>query len=356
MSIYTDRATISRPRLTALSSLVSLGLLAAACSSDDAATEPGTDSVAAVTIYSGRNEELVQPILDRFEQQTGIEVEVKYDESSNLALLIEEEAAAGRNEADIFLSQSPGSMGFLEQNGRLAELPESTLDLVNPKVRDAEGRWIGITGRQRVLVYNTDLVDEKDLPSSVFDLIDQRWQGEIGIAAGNSSFQDFVTVMRATEGDEVTVRWLEDLDALDPVPYAKNSAIVASVGRGEIEIGLVNHYYNFLALEENPDLPSANHHFAVDDPGAVVLVTAAAIVRGTDRPDVAAQLIDFLLTEDSQRFFSDDEYEYPLALGVEPSGDLPALDFVDVGSFRIEALDGGLERTRELIADAGLEN
>ncbi len=155
------------------------------------------------------------------------------------------------------------------------------------QARDDDGRWIGISGRQRVLVYNTDLVDPAELPDSVFDLIDDRWTGQIGVAGGNGSFQDFVTAMRATEGEDVAIQWLNDLAALDPVPYPKNSAIVAAVGRGEVELGLVNHYYNYLALEENPDQPSANHVFAAGDPGAIFIVTAAAIVDGTDRADVA---------------------------------------------------------------------
>jgi iron(III) transport system substrate-binding protein len=366
----------TRPRtVLAVSTMVTIGLMTAACGSSDTASDASTaetgtaestsettvqadESSAAdsLTIYSGRSEELVQPILDRFEAETGIDVEVKYDDSSNLALLINEEATAGRNEADVYLSQSPGSMGFLEQNDRLAALPESTLDLVSDDVRDDDGQWIGITGRQRVLVYNTDLVDEAELPASVMDLIDERWKGQIGIAGSNGSFQDFVTAMRIVEGDDVTTDWLNGLSALDPVPYPKNAAIVAAVGRGEIEVGLVNHYYNFLALEENPDQPSANHVFAADDPGAVLLVTAAAVVEGTDRSELATQLIDFLLSEESQRSFAEDEKEYPLAAGVAPPEGLPELDFATVPSVDFDELEGGLERTRELIADAGLES
>ncbi len=365
------------PSTLIVAGLAAFSFVAAACGSDDAepqssdAAPADTDTLPtgssadsgegdamseSITIYSGRNEELVQPILDRFEAETGIDVDVKYDDAANLALLIDEEASAGRVEADVFLSQSPGTMGFLDTNGRLAQLPETTLDLVDVNVRDADGRWIGITGRQRVLVYNTDLVDPADLPTSVFDLIDERWQGQIGVAGGNGSFQDFVTSMRATQGEDMTAEWLSDLAALDPVPYPKNSAIVAAVGRGEVEVGLVNHYYNFLALEEDPNQTSANHVFEGDDPGAVLLVTAAAIVDGSERTAEAALLIDFLLSDDSQRSFSDDEYEYPLASGVEPSGGLPALDFTDVGSIDFNELQGGLEATRELIADAGLES
>ncbi len=357
-------------RFVGLAALSVLALAASACGSDDTssdttapvATTPGeaaeqpVSNADSITVYSGRSEELVQPIFDRFETETGIDVQVKYGDSADLALLIDEEAAAGRAEADIFLSQSPGSVGYLDGKGRLAPIAESILPVVPEQARDDDGRWIGISGRQRVLVYNTDLVDPAELPDSIFDLIDDRWTGQIGVAGGNGSFQDFVTAMRATEGEDVAIQWLNDLAALDPVPYPKNSAIVAAVGRGEIELGLVNHYYNYLALEENPDQPSANHVFAEGDPGAIFIVTAAAIIDGTDRADVANQLIEFLLSPESQRILSDDEYEYPLTIGVEPSGGLPPADFASVGVIDFEDLEGGLERTRELIADAGLES
>jgi len=146
------------------------------------------------------------------------------------------------------------------------------------------------------------------------------------------------------------------LDALDPVPYANNNAIVTAVGRGEVQVGLVNHYYNFRALDEEPDTPSANHAFAPGDPGATLIVTAAGIVEGSQQVDEATQLLDFLLGDRGQRYFADETFEYPLVPGVEPAGNVPPTEFGDVGSIDLDELEGGLERTRQLIADAGLES
>ena len=336
---------------------LALGLVATACGSDDDSSETNSTGASAdsVTIYSGRNEELIQPILDDFSDETGIKVNVKYGDSADLALLIEEESAANSTQADVFLSQSPGSLGFLEQDGRLAALPASTLELVPETVRDENDRWIGFSGRQRVLVYNTDLIDETDLPSSVFALTDPEWNDKIGVAPSNGSFQDFVTAMRSSEGDDVTTEWLEGLAANDSVSYPKNSAIVAAVGRGEVEVGLVNHYYNHRALEEDPNQPSANHQFAPGDPGAVLIVTGAAIIEGTDRADVAAQLIDYLLSPAGQQYFATETFEYPLAIGEEPPAVVEAVEFADVSGFSYSDLGGGLEQTRIMIADAGLE-
>ncbi|WP_420450723.1 extracellular solute-binding protein [Ilumatobacter sp.] len=334
----------STNRSAACIAIAALALGATACGDD---TET-------ITLYSGRSDGLIQPIIDRFEEESGIDVEVKYGDTADLALLIDEEARAGRAEADVYLSQSPGAMGFLD--GDLTQLPDDTLDLVDPATRDADGRWVGISGRQRVLVYNTDAVDPADLPDSVFDVVsDDRWSGQIGVAGGNGSFQDFITAMRFTEGEEVTEDFLADLAELDPVAYPNNNAIVAAVGRGEVEVGLVNHYYNFRALAEDPDQPSANHRFADGDPGSTLIVTAAAIVEGTDDPELADQLIEFLLDEEGQTYFANETFEYPLVPGVPTAGGVEEIEFSDVGSLDLDELEGGLERTRELIAAAGLE-
>jgi iron(III) transport system substrate-binding protein len=234
------------------------------------------------------------------------------------------------------------------------------LALVADNVRDDSGRWIGFSGRQRVLVYNTDAVDPADLPSSVFDMTGPEWKGRVGVAPGNGSFQDFVTAMRATEGDATTLEWLKALDANDPVLYANNSAIVAAVGRGEVDTGLVNHYYNYRALVENPNQPSANHVFATDDPGAVLIITGAAILAGADDAGPAAQLIDFLLGSSGQQYFATETFEYPLAIGESPANNVPPIDFSsdvsNAGGIAFEDLAGGLEATRALIAESGLES
>ena len=319
-------------------------IVASACTSSGEET---------VTIYSGRTENLIQPILDDFTQETGIEVSVKYDESSNLALLIEEEG--DQTPADVFLSQSPGAVDFLDSAGRLAELPDEVLDLVSEAVHDAEGRWVGFSGRQRVLVYNSNTVPAEELPSSVFELADPSWSGRIGIAPANGSFQDFVTAMRGTVGDDRTLEWLRSLADNDVLTYPKNSAIVSAVGRGEIDVGLVNHYYNYVALDEDPNHPGLNHQFAIDDPGNILIVTGAAIIEGSDNADSAAELIEFLLREDAQRYFADETFEYPLASGVPPSRDLPPAEFSNVGGLDLTSLSDGLEGTSKLIAEAGLQ-
>lgn len=306
----------------------------------------------AVTIYSGRTSNLIAPLLEQFAEETGISIDVRYGDSAELAVLLEQEG--DRSPADVFLSQSPGATGFLAGEGRLAPLDDAVLDLVDERFRNADGLWVGVSGRQRVVVYNQDLVAEDDLPDSVFDVVEPPFAGQVAVAPSNGSFQDFVTAMTLTEGEDVTAQWLADLVATDAPTYANNNAIVEAVGRGEVPMGLVNHYYNYRFLEEDPSLPSRNHLLDGEDIGALLIASSASVIEGTDVPDEAQQLVEFLLSEQAQRYFADETFEYPLARGVPPAGDIPPLDTIEVPAFDIDELGGGLERTLELIRASGL--
>ncbi len=323
--------------------VLALALAASACSSSDEET---------VTIYSGRSEDLVGPVLEMFTESTGIAVEVEYGDSADLALTIQEEG--DKSPADVFLSQSPGALGYVDELGLLATLDSDVLSLVPTSVQDDDGRWVGVTGRQRVLVYNSNLVSADELPTSIFDLIAPEWNGRIGLAPANGSFQDFVTAMRATEGDDITQGWLEAMAANGTQSFSNNSGIVEAVGRGEVDAGLVNHYYNFRALDENPDHPGVNHQFDADDPGSILIVTGAAVLASSEN-DNANALVSFLLSDEAQAFFAAETFEYPLANGMEPAGSVPPAEFADVGGIDFDELGGGLEATRSMITESGFE-
>jgi iron(III) transport system substrate-binding protein len=303
-----------------------------------------------LTVYSGRNEELIGPLLEQFSEQTGIAVDVRYDQSANLALLIQEEG--DRSPADVFISQSPGAEGYLDEHGRLAELPQDLLDLVPAGSRAEDGSWVGLSARFRTLVYNVDEVDDADLPDSVLDLTDPAYEGRVAVAPENGSFQDFVTAMRAEIGEDETLAWLEGMAENDAPVYADNLSIVDAVARGVVPMGIVNHYYNFRIQEEDPDSASENYFFPADDLGSLRLVTAASVVEGADQADEAEQLIAFLLSEEAQRFFSEETFEYPLVDGVEPADVLPPQP--EAHQVEVDSLGAGLERTQELIEESGI--
>ena len=323
--------------------LLAAAVMASACSSDEES----------LTVYSGRTENLIGPLLADFTDETGIAVEVKYGKSAELALLITEEG--DRSPADVFISQSPGAIGFLAESGRLQAIDRTVLELVSSEFHAADGVWVGLSGRVRVLVYNEDLVDESELPPSVFDLTRPEYSGRIGLAPGNGSFQDFVTAMREIHGDDVTLDWLEGMEANDVQEYSGNTAIVQAVGRGEVPFGLVNHYYNFRADAEDPGVPSRNHYFADGDIGSLLIATAAGVLSSSDDADAAARLLEFMLGAEAQTFYATETLEYPLAAGVAPASQLPPLDSLDAATYDFNRLGGGLERTRELIDASGLE-
>ncbi len=338
-----------RPRRSAavgLLLLVAVLLVAAACGGDDESE--------ALTIYSGRNEELVGALFEQFTEETGIEVEVRFGDSADLALLIGEED--DRSPADVFFSQSPGAVGFLADKDLLTPIDEDVLARVDGRLRNESGLWVGVTGRQRVVVYNTELVDEAELPASVFDLTAEQYKALVAIAPQNGSFQDFVTAMRHMEGDEAAQAWLDAMAANESPTYPTNSAIVEAVSRGEVPMGLVNHYYNYRFLEEDPSSPTANHILPDGDVGALLMPATVSILASSANQEAAQAFIEFLLSQQGQSYFAEETFEYPLVPGVEPKADLPPLASLDVPDYDIERLGGDLETTAEMISNAGLEN
>jgi iron(III) transport system substrate-binding protein len=328
--------------------LAALLALAAGCGGGDDEGSGGT-----LTVYSGREEELVEPLFDRFEEETGIEVEVRYGDSAELAATIAEEG--DNSPADVFFAQDPGSLGAVEGQGRFAELPDSILDRVDERFRDPDGHWTGTSGRVRVIAYNTEELTEDELPDSVFELTDPAWKGKIGIAPTNASFQAFVSSMILTRGEEATREWLEGLKANEPKLYEGNRPVVEAVAAGEIELGLVNHYYLYLVKEETPDAPVANHFLPGEDPGALVSVAGAGVIEGSDQEEEANRFVEILLSEESQRFYVDEaeEAEYPLVEGIAPKEGLPPLDQLRGPQIELDDLGPQLEQTLELLNEVG---
>jgi len=331
--------------LRILTALLALTLLATACGDDS-----GDSS--SITVYSGRDQDLIEPLLEAFTAATGIEVNARYEGSADLALQIQTEG--GNSPADVFISQSPGALGLLAGEDRLAPLDSSLTGLVDPGYAASDDTWVGITGRVRVIVYNSDLVDAADLPATVLDLTDPQYAGQVGVAPENGSFQDFVTAMRSELGEDATAEWLAGMAANNSPNYPKNSAIVEAVGRGEVPLGLVNHYYNLRALEADPSLPSVNHFLDAGDLGSLVIVTGGAVLESSDAKSEAEQLLAFLLNEESQAAFAAGTQEYPLLPGVAAPTGLPALEGYATDTIDYSVLGDGLTGTIELIRESGL--
>jgi iron(III) transport system substrate-binding protein len=307
-----------------------------------------SDDEESITVYAGRSRNLIGPLLDRFEDETGIEVEVRYSGSTDLALLLQEEGDS--TPADVFISRSPGPIGFLAERGLLAELDDDVLGLAPSS---PSGYWVALTGRQRVLVYNKDRFDPADLPTSIYELTEEKWLGRVALAPTNGSFQDFFTLFRISAGDDVALAWLTALHDGGAPAYPNNVSIVQAVARGEVDLGLVNHYYNLRIKVEDPSTPSENHRFREGDPGGVTIATTIGATASGDK-EVAQKLIRFMTSKVAQEFFGKANFEYPLATGVELEDvNAEAPGPIDLGEF--DRLGTSLERTIELIREAGFE-
>jgi iron(III) transport system substrate-binding protein len=328
---------------------------AAGGASQDTAEEGESDEAATsdegpITVYSGRSEELVGGVFEDFTEETGIEVEVRYGDTAELAATILNEGDA--SPADVFFAQDAGALGALEAEGLFAPIEQEALDLVDASFRSPQGAWVGTTGRVRVLAYNTDALSEDEVPDSVFDLVDPEWEGRVGWAPTNGSFQAFVTAMRMEEGEDETREWLEGMLDNGAVEFENNSGIVEGVGRGEVEVGLVNHYYLARFKAEDPDFPVENKYLP-GDIGGLVNVAGVGVLESSEHPDAAHELVDHLLSEETQEYFGQvtDELEFPLREGVD-SPDLPSLDELDAPEVDLSSLED-LQGTLELLREVG---
>ncbi|MDE0610983.1 MAG: extracellular solute-binding protein [Anaerolineaceae bacterium] len=307
----------------------------------------------ALTIYSGRNESLIGPLLESFSDISGIEIEVLYGGTAGLASQIIEE---GENSpADVFIAQDAGALGALAKAGLLAELPEDLLGLVSePAFVSPDGLWLALSGRARVLVYGPDALEMAglELPESILDLTGEKWRGVVGWAPTNGSFQANVTAMRQLLGDEATLVWLQDMIANDVQVYPKNTPIVQAVIDGEIAAGLVNHYYLFRFLAEDPSITAQLHWFPGGDPGALVNIAGAAIPLTSGQPEAARSLIRFMLGEVGQTWFTTKTCEYPVVADMEPAAELKPLAEIETPDLDLSDLDD-LAGTLDLIEESG---
>ncbi|HMO51382.1 MAG TPA: iron ABC transporter substrate-binding protein [Kiritimatiellia bacterium] len=304
-----------------------------------------------LVVYCGRGEELIRPLFQRFEEETGIAVKVRYGGTAELAATILEE---GRNSpADVFFAQDAGALGALKKAGRLIRLPGDVLAAVPARYRSPDGAWVGVSGRARVVVYNTNKLTEADLPDDLFGFVDPAWRGRLGWAPENGSFQSFVTALRIREGDERTLAWLKGIQANAPRVYGKNSALVAAVAAGEVDAGFSNHYYLYTARRTQPNLAAANFYFRRESAGNLVNVAGVGVLQSSRRAESALRLVRFLLSESAQAYFAEHTREYPLVESASGGSDLTPLSDVAIPDLDLNRLDD-LEGTLRLLHEAGV--
>lgn len=336
------------PKRPLLALFVAVGLasvLLAGCGGDDGE---------ALVVYSGRNQNLVGPILERFARETGTDINVRYADTTELTPTLLEEGRATR--ADVFFSQDAGALAALARRQMLARLPDDVLEQVEPRFRDPGGRWVGVTGRARVIAYNTDRLTESQLPKSVLEVAGPAWAGRVGFPPTNASFVAFVSALIEQVGTERTRAFLEGLKANGAKRYDNNVLVLDAVARGEVDVGLTNHYYLYNEFKERPGAPVANY-FPGQEPGGegtFVNVAGLAILARTDQRPAADRFVRFLLGESAQRYFRDETAEYPLRRGVDPIPELPPLGRLRTVDVPLDRLGRDLDASLALLKDVGL--
>ncbi|UGV41719.1 iron ABC transporter substrate-binding protein [Methanococcoides orientis] len=340
-----ERRTFIRNASIAVASLSALGIAGKFYSN--------TADVAGktLTIYSGRKEKLVGPLIEKIKLETGLNIQVRYGGTAELASTILEEGA--NSPAHIFFAQDAGALGSLSKEGRLIELSPDLLEPVDPIFRSPKDEWVGITGRARTVDYNVNLVKPEELPDSIWGFTDPKWGGgKIGWAPTNGSFQSFVTALRVLEGDDRAREWLEAIQANDPQVYPKNTPIVEALGREEIHVGFVNNYYLMRFKSDDPDFP-VEHHYTKNDAGSIVNIAGVGILDSVEEREVAEIFIKSLLSMQSQQYFASETFEYPLIDGVEVEGGQKPLSSINTPDIDLSDLDD-LKGTLDLLNEVGV--
>ena len=220
--------------------------------------------------------------------------------------------------------------------------------------RSPEGKWIGISGRARVVVYNTEKLTEDDLPEDIFGFTDPKWKGKIGWPPRNASFQTMVTAMRVLWGEERAREWLQGIVANDPQEYEKNTPTVAAVAAGEVEVGFVNHYYLYRFLsEEGESFGARNYHLGAGGPGSLVMVAGAGILSSSDNREAAEKFLEFMLSTPGQQYFAGQTFEYPLVEGVQVQRELVSLENIQRPELDLADLKD-LQGTQKLLREVGI--
>jgi iron(III) transport system substrate-binding protein len=331
-----------RPAIAMLA-IVSAATMLPACSDDGAET---------LTIYSGREQSLVQPLLERFAEQEGVAIKVRYGDTAELAATMLEEG--DNSPADIFFAQDGGALGALDAEGMFQPIPDDLLAKVDERFRAPDGTWVGFSGRARVVAYSTERLDEADLPESILDFTDPVWNGRIGWAPTNGSFQSFVTELRQVEGEDGARAWLEGIQANDPVSYESNIPAELGIADGEVDVAFVNHYYLYvLRAEEGDDFPVENGFMAPGDPGSLVNVAGGGILSTSDSEEDAQAFIRFMLGVEAQEYFASETFEYPLADGVPADPQLRPLSEIQPPDVPLGDL-ADLQGTLRLLQETGV--
>lgn len=306
-----------------------------------------------LVVYSSRTSSLVQPLLEQYAKETGVNIRVRYATTASIVGTLLEEG--DNSPADVIYLAEPSGWATLSQAGLLSKLPGRLLEKVDPRFRSSQGEWVGTSGRSKVLVYNTKNIDpDRDLPQSVMDLTDPKWKGRIGWAPTHGEWQITLTAIRLLKGEDAARQWVEGMKANQPKTYPNLISIVQAVANGEIDVGIANHYYVPRFIEEEGEgFGARNYYLGHGDPGAVIDVAGVAIHKSSNVRSAAEDFVEYMLGTEAQQYFAQQTHEYPVSAGVPPAGDLPPLSSLDPPQIDLDNLSD-LQGTLDLLRETGV--
>jgi iron(III) transport system substrate-binding protein len=334
---------VLKSALVAAAAAVLTAPLLTACSGDDGPS---------ITVYNAQHEELIAEIAPLFEKETGIEVKLRSGSDLELANQLVQEGDA--SPADVFLTENSPAMSLVDNAGLFAKVDQSTLDQIPEQYWPTSKTWVGFIARSTVVVYNTDAMSEDDLPSSIMDFADPEWAGRISYSPTGADFQAIVSAVLELEGEQATQKWLDGLAANGTV-YDGNNVVLEAVNAGEIEAGIIYHYYGYrdqAESGENSD-SSALHFFGNQDPGAFLSISGAGVLASSDHAEDAQKFVDFLVSEEGQEAIADSyALEYPLNPHVALDPPVKPLEELQPPTVDVSELNS--EKVVEMMQEAGL--
>ncbi|MGH9017087.1 MAG: extracellular solute-binding protein [Acidimicrobiales bacterium] len=304
--------TVTRTRVSA--GLVAL-VLGAGLSACGGGSGNGTPSI---TLYNGQHLQTTEALVTAFEKQTEIHVNIRSDDEDVFANQIVQEGS--RSPADVLYTENSPALEYLQERDLLAPVDPSTLADVASKYNSPKDDWVGVTARVSVMIYNTNLLKSDQLPTSVMQLADPQWKGKLALAAGETDFQPIVTSIVKSHGQAAALRWLQAVKAnAGSHIYPDNETITDMVNRGQAAIGIINHYYWYRQRYEvgAANMHSAIAYFAPEDPGYIIDVSGAAVLRSSQHKADAQRFLAFIVSRQGQEIIARSQsYEYPLGSGV----------------------------------------
>jgi iron(III) transport system substrate-binding protein len=324
------------------------GWLLAGCSASSGSGQ-------SITLYNGQHAQTTESLVSAFEKATGITVNVRSDDEDTLADEIVSEGS--RSPADVIYTENSPALEYLQGRGLLASVDPSTLGATPSRYDSAQGDWVGVSARVSVLIYNPSLIAESQLPTSILQLADPRYQGDLAVAPGETDFQPIVTSVARTYGSAAALTWLEGLKAnAGSHIYPDDETIADEVNRGVVAFGVVNQYYWY---RMGAELGASNVHskiayFAPQDPGYVLDVSGAAVLRSSTHQADAQKFLAFLVSKQGEEIIAhSDSFEYPIASGVSTAQPETPLGELQPNSITIPELGDGSAAV-SLMQQAGL--